>query len=190
MIIHSLYYWMRLVSVSLRLFSEFISVVLNLLGLPNNEVLSSRTDVSGSVSFSPSRNFVTSDLRTGISDNYSMSAEKSIVSDGSKRESSLQLGSPVHCSSGSLTDWMPLQGNGNFCLDRDIVSRNVSSSSLQDWKETQHEMHNCRETFSFPVGYFNNHVTDNREASNFNHLNHELEFQFTCLEGVNNYERT
>ncbi|KAL3519683.1 hypothetical protein ACH5RR_017832 [Cinchona calisaya] len=163
-------------------------------GLPNNEaVLSSRADLSESA-FSTSYNFITLDLRTGVSDGFSASAEKSVVSDGSKHESSLQLNSPVYSSSGILADRISLQGrsqgHGHFFLDKDIVSRNASSSSLQDCKETQHQMRNRSEMFSFPAGYCNNHVANDREASNFDHLNHELESQLSCLEGVNRYEHS
>ncbi|CDO99602.1 unnamed protein product [Coffea canephora] len=151
-------------------------------GLPNNEgALLPRDHLSGPTSFSPS-----SDIRNGISDASSDYTEKSGVSDGSKRDSRLQLGSPVHSSSGSLTDWIPFQGHGhgNFCLDKDIVSRNASSNSLQDCRETHQELRNCSETFSFPAGYFSNHVADNREVSNVDQRNHELELQLACSEGV------
>ncbi|KAL3522226.1 hypothetical protein ACH5RR_015060 [Cinchona calisaya] len=148
-------------------------------GLPNNGgLLSSRAGLSGSSAFSPSYNFI----RTGISYGSSDLAEKSIVSDGTKLESSLQLGSLLHSSSGSLTDWMQIQGHGHFCLDKDIGSHDSSSNSLQDCKEIQ--------PFSFPTGHFSNHVPNSRGASNFDHLDHETEFQLTCLEGVNHSENS
>lgn len=154
-------------------------------GLANNEgALLSSDHLSASTSFSPPYNFATSDIRNGISDASSDYAEKSSVSDGSKCESRLQLGSPVHSSSGSLTDWIPFQGHGHFSLDKDIVSHNALSNSLQDCRETHHELRNCSETFSFPAGYFSNHVADNGEASNVDQRNHELELPLTCLEGV------
>lgn len=162
-----------------------------ILGLPNNEgALSSRADSSGSPAFSPSYNFVTSDLRTGISDGSSKSAEKSVVSDGANLESSLHLGSLVQSSSGSLTDWIQLQGHDHFFLDKDVVSHNASSSSLQHCKEMQYGMPNYIEPFRFAAEYLNSHDPNSREASDFHHLDNETEFQFTCLEGVYHSEST
>lgn len=132
--------------------------------------------------FSPSCNLEASDSRPKVSDGSSESSVKSVVPDGVKHESSLQLGSPVHSFSESLGDWMPIQDDGHLQANEYKIPNHAASSSLHVHEECWKEGPNCNETFNFCVGDFDPMVVTG-DASNSDYLNQGAEFQCTGFQG-------
>uniref|UniRef100_A0A5B6ZPB1 Helicase-like transcription factor CHR28 n=2 Tax=Davidia involucrata TaxID=16924 RepID=A0A5B6ZPB1_DAVIN len=135
-------------------------------------------EIPGSVTFSPSYNSEAS----GGSDGSFESAGNPVLDYCGKLEPSVQIGSPVHSCSGSLADWMlPIPGHGTYSAEKDVVSHNASSYSRVESIQTQYEIPNCSNTFSF-AAWNANHASDLRQTWDFNHLKGETEFQFRCSE--------
>ncbi|KAK2969852.1 hypothetical protein RJ640_030161 [Escallonia rubra] len=148
------------------------------MGAVSEEASSVVTKLPGTVRLSASFNSEASDSMTRGSDGSVESSGNSVIFDCANLEPSIQNGSPVHSSSGSLTDWvLQVSSRETSAADRDVISQIASSCSREETKETQSEVPHRSTTFSFASGD-SIHVSDVGGAWDSKYLRNDAEFEF------------
>lgn len=142
-----------------------------LIGCPNSkDVPSPRSELPGSGMLSPSHNSEASDCRTGCSDSFSESAGTSVGADVERLEPSSQLSFAEHNYSRSVTDCIPVQGNG---LSYTLAVRGSEIPSFgceNDSSKVRYETPKHSDSMS---SYSTDPIAHDGDSSDFCHLKYE-----------------